>query len=44
MSPFSVMEIVEGLRNCGNSKSPLPDGFNFFFYKRAWPMIKDDIL
>lgn len=30
--------------NCGSSKAPSPDGFNFFFYKKTWTIIKSHIL
>lgn len=41
---FSNVEIFEGLRNYRSTKSSGPDGFNFLFYKRAWPILKEDII
>lgn len=34
--PFSTAEIYDILMIYNSSKSPGPDGFNFYFYKRAW--------
>ncbi|XP_050217399.1 uncharacterized protein LOC126668238 [Mercurialis annua] len=41
---FSEEEILAGLNSCGENKAPGPDGFNHFFYRRAWSFLKEDIL
>ncbi|XP_050212856.1 uncharacterized protein LOC126664492 [Mercurialis annua] len=41
---FSESEIFAALSDCDDNKAPGPDGFNFFFYKRAWPILKQDFL
>ncbi|XP_050217654.1 uncharacterized protein LOC126668506 [Mercurialis annua] len=41
---FSEEEILSTLMNCEDNKAPGPDGFNFFFYKRAWHIMKYDFL
>lgn len=42
--PFSLDEIKAMVWDCDSTKAPGPDGANFFFYKRAWILIKDDLL
>ncbi|XP_060170357.1 uncharacterized protein LOC132601275 [Lycium barbarum] len=37
-------EIVKGRQSIGDDKSPGIDGFNSVFLKKAWPVIKTDIL
>ncbi|XP_050238085.1 uncharacterized protein LOC126687569 [Mercurialis annua] len=39
--PFSEVEIFKALSSCGKRKAPGPDGFNFYFYRRAWAFKKD---
>ncbi|XP_050229209.1 uncharacterized protein LOC126678348 [Mercurialis annua] len=41
---FSEGEIFAALSDCDDNKAPGPDGFNFFFYKRVWSIIKNDFL
>ncbi|XP_050211808.1 uncharacterized protein LOC126661967 [Mercurialis annua] len=43
-SPFLESEIFSALSSFDDNKSPRPDEFNFFFYKRAWKILKEDIL
>ncbi|XP_050222572.1 uncharacterized protein LOC126672661 [Mercurialis annua] len=43
MSPFNEEEIFKALSSCGERKAPGPDGFNFYFYRRAWRFMKDVI-
>ncbi|XP_050211520.1 uncharacterized protein LOC126661702 [Mercurialis annua] len=38
--PFSEVEIFKALSSCGERKAPVPDGFNFYFYRRAWVFMK----
>ncbi|XP_050222287.1 uncharacterized protein LOC126672380 [Mercurialis annua] len=41
VTAFSEEEIFAAICSCGEKKAPGPDGFNFFFYKKAWPFMKD---
>ncbi|KAL4291642.1 hypothetical protein GQ457_14G009450 [Hibiscus cannabinus] len=41
--PFNVEEIKEAIWSCEDSKAPGPDGFNFFFFKRCWDTVKEDL-
>ncbi|XP_021729884.1 uncharacterized protein LOC110696859 [Chenopodium quinoa] len=41
--PISHDEIDVGLKGIDNTKAPGIDGFNSFFFKRAWHIVKDDI-
>ncbi|GKU93781.1 hypothetical protein SLEP1_g7347 [Rubroshorea leprosula] len=40
---FSEQEIQEAVLGCNDSKSPGPDGFNFNFLKKMWPILKKDL-
>jgi len=41
---FSETEVRDAVWQCGGSKSPGPDGFNFNFLKKGWEVMKDDFL
>ncbi|XP_050225835.1 uncharacterized protein LOC126675263 [Mercurialis annua] len=41
---FTEEEIFLTLLGCDDNKAPGPDGFNYFFYKKAWKILKHDIL
>ncbi|XP_021854438.2 uncharacterized protein [Spinacia oleracea] len=41
--PVSTAEIDMALKGIGDNKAPGLDGFNSFFFKEAWSIIKDDI-
>ncbi|XP_021722697.1 uncharacterized protein LOC110690173 [Chenopodium quinoa] len=41
--PISHAEIDAALKGIDNTKAPSIDGFNSFFFKRAWHIVKDDI-
>ncbi|XP_050211912.1 uncharacterized protein LOC126662068 [Mercurialis annua] len=41
---FSEEEIFSTLSGCDENKAPGPNGFNYFFYKRAWPILKQDLM
>ncbi|XP_021744067.1 uncharacterized protein LOC110710117 [Chenopodium quinoa] len=41
--PISHAEIDAGLKGIDNTKAPGIDGFNSYFFKRAWHIVKDDI-
>ncbi|GKV28743.1 hypothetical protein SLEP1_g37755 [Rubroshorea leprosula] len=41
---FSEVEIKQAIWDCGSSKSPGPDGFNFRFIKEMWEDIKSEII
>ncbi|GKV24205.1 hypothetical protein SLEP1_g33843 [Rubroshorea leprosula] len=40
---FTEQEIQEAVWGCNGSKSPGPDGFNFNFLKKMWPILKKDL-
>lgn len=42
--PFSTEEISAMLKDMPSNHAPGPDGFNGFFIKKCWSIIKDDIL
>ncbi|GLT25250.1 hypothetical protein SLA2020_003940 [Shorea laevis] len=44
ISKFSKEEIYEAIQCCNGNKSPGPDGFNFTFIKKMWPILKEDIV
>ncbi|XP_069145533.1 uncharacterized protein [Solanum lycopersicum] len=37
-------EIYDGLKSIGNDKAPGIDGYNAFFFKHTWQIIKRDII
>ncbi|XP_021769748.1 uncharacterized protein LOC110734000 [Chenopodium quinoa] len=41
--PISHAEIDASLKGIDNTKAPGIDGFNSFFFKRSWHIVKDDI-
>ncbi|XP_071713233.1 uncharacterized protein [Rutidosis leptorrhynchoides] len=41
---FTESELWNAVNECGSSKAPGPDGFNFGFYKKFWYVIKDDLM
>ena len=41
---FSEDEIKRAVWECGNDKSPGPDGLNFKFIKQFWHLLKPDII
>ncbi|GKV11964.1 hypothetical protein SLEP1_g23173 [Rubroshorea leprosula] len=43
-SPFSEEEIKKAVWDCGCSKAPGLDGFNFLFFRRMWEVIKKDVV
>ncbi|XP_021729346.1 uncharacterized protein LOC110696366 [Chenopodium quinoa] len=43
IKPVSHAEIDAALKGIDNTKAPGIDGFNSFFFKRAWHIVKDDI-
>ncbi|KAJ0532538.1 putative RNA-directed DNA polymerase [Helianthus annuus] len=40
--PFSELEIKDAIFDCGDDRSPGPDGLNFKFIKYFWDLFKDD--
>ncbi|XP_021736151.1 uncharacterized protein LOC110702704 [Chenopodium quinoa] len=43
IQPVSHAEIDTALKGIDNTKAPGIDGFNSFFFKRAWHIVEDDI-
>ncbi|XP_016481148.2 uncharacterized protein LOC107802208 [Nicotiana tabacum] len=43
VAEISDQEIFEGLQNIRDDKSPGVDGFNACFFKKTWPIIKEEI-
>lgn len=41
---FTSEEILQALKECNSFKALGPDGFNFAFVKKAWEIIKIDVL
>ncbi|XP_057798040.1 uncharacterized protein LOC131014167 [Salvia miltiorrhiza] len=41
---FDLDEIKEAVWSCCGDKSPGPDGFNFTFWRAAWPVVKEDLV
>ncbi|XP_050221486.2 uncharacterized protein LOC126671737 [Mercurialis annua] len=41
---FQEAEIFNALCSCAVKKEPGPDGFNFYFYRKAWPVMKNAIM
>ena len=40
--PFMAEEIDEVVKHLPSDKSPGPDGFNTYFLKACWPIVKQD--
>ncbi|KAJ0535621.1 putative RNA-directed DNA polymerase [Helianthus annuus] len=43
VAPFLEKEIKEAVWDCGSDKAPGPDGFNFRFIKKYWPLLSGDL-
>ena len=41
---FTEEEVKNAVWECGGSKSPGPDGFNFNFIKSCWEVLKADVM
>lgn len=37
-------EVCQAIKDCRSKKAPGPDGFNFSFIKKCWPIIKREIM
>ncbi|CAL1377949.1 unnamed protein product [Linum trigynum] len=44
VKPFSELEVWQAIRQSNGSKASGPDGYSFEFYKKAWDIIKCDLL
>ena len=44
ISDFTEEEVRDAVWQCGGSKSPRPDGFNFNFIKKCWDILKMDLM
>jgi len=36
-------EVRDAVQMCEDTKSPRPDGFNFWFIKKHWGVLKQDV-
>jgi hypothetical protein len=43
-NPFTAKEVWEAIKDSPAEKAPGPDGFNGFFYRRCWGIIRPDIM
>ena len=43
-APFTSQEIEAVIKDMPSEKAPGPDGFIGCFYKKCWPVIKDDVI
>ncbi|GJV07951.1 RNA-directed DNA polymerase, eukaryota [Tanacetum coccineum] len=41
---FNEKEVWDAVSGCGGDKAPGPDGFNFRFIRKAWDIIKTDLM
>lgn len=41
---ITEQKILEAVKQCGSSKSPGPDGYNFYFIKNNWNIVGPDIV
>ncbi|CAL1371261.1 unnamed protein product [Linum trigynum] len=44
VKPFTELEVRQAIQQCNGSKAPGPDGYSIEFYKKAWDIIKSDLL
>ncbi|XP_058783262.1 uncharacterized protein LOC131657933 [Vicia villosa] len=44
IQPFSEQEVWDALSGIGNTKAPGMDGFNSFFFKESWQVVKYDVM
>ncbi|KAJ0694981.1 putative RNA-directed DNA polymerase [Helianthus annuus] len=42
--PFTLLEVKEALKDCGDDKAPGPDGLNFKFIKVFWHLFELDFM
>lgn len=42
--PFTMEEIDAALKDMPSDHAPGPDDFNGHFFKKCWPIIKDDFI
>lgn len=40
----NLKKFCKAIKDCNSFKAPNPDGFNFAFVKKAWGIIKSDVL
>jgi hypothetical protein len=42
--PFTEEEVRNAINQTPSDKAPGPDGFTGIFFKKCWPIVKDDIM
>ncbi|XP_050207462.1 uncharacterized protein LOC126656881 [Mercurialis annua] len=43
IKPFDQAKVFNAIASCGSKKAPDLDGFNFYFYQKAWFVMKGEI-
>ena len=44
LAPYTTEDVRKALFDIGDLKAPGPDGLHTIFYKRFWPMLREDLI